>query len=182
VVKAAQSESMFEDPKWDRVLAEIGRISVYFENLSFNLKLLLIKLEKLRDLSANTNQYNHTFISEVIKKCRNALAKLESGEFGKRPALMELFKDCRRQLDECKQLIDQRNELIHALWFPQAFQPGSVTRLWVPRPKPGEVSEIKTQEHNVSELRVTALEIRNLVYPLHAVTVKLRVAFQQPTA
>jgi hypothetical protein len=130
----------------------------------------------------DTNQYNHTFISEVIKKCRNALAKLESGEFGKRQALLALFKDCRRQLDECKQLIDQRNELIHALWFPQAFQPGSVTRLWVPRPKPGEVSEIKTQEHNVSELRVTALEIRNLVYPLDAVTVKLRVAFQQPTA
>ena len=72
MVKAAQSESMFEDPKWDRVLAEIGRISVYFENLSFNLKLLLITLEKPRDLSANTNQYNHTFISEVIKKCRNA--------------------------------------------------------------------------------------------------------------
>ena len=91
MVEGAQSESIFEDPKWDRILAELGRISVYNETLSSNLKLLLITLEKPQDLGIDTSRHSHTLVGKVIKKCRKALGNLESGAFGKQPALIELF-------------------------------------------------------------------------------------------
>ena len=108
---------------------------------------------------------------------------MESVLRGKKgPVLTKLFNDCRQQLVRCDQLRERRNELVLALWVEAAFRPHSVTRLRVPRPKKGQRAEIKAHEHGSAELRAAALEIRNAVYPLHALTMKLRVALQRPQA
>jgi hypothetical protein len=183
MVEQFRSEPIFEDPKWDRVMAELGRITVYFDMLSFNLKGLLVTLERPQDLTMNTSSYAHTGVKKVIEKCETALQKLEATLAGKKPILGQLFQDCRQQLESCDQLRNRRNELIHALWFPQAFQADLTTQLQMTQPtKPGGLSEIVVRERSLSELRATVLEIRNAIPPLHVVTVKLRVAFQHPTA
>jgi hypothetical protein len=182
LVERSQSEPVFEGAKWNSVLAELGRITVHFEMLSFNLQWLLVTLEEPKNLAANTSRHAHKSMSELIKNCENALEKLEFGLGEKEPLFTKLFNDCRQQLARCDQLRERRNELIHALWSAQAFRPHSVTRLRVPRPKKGERAEIKAHEHDSAELRASALEIRNAVYPLHALTMKLRVAFQRPQA
>ena len=182
LVEQSQSEPVFEGAKWNSVLAQLGRITVHFEMLSFNLQWLLVTLEEPKNLAANTSRYAHKPISELIKKCGEALEKLEFGLAGRDSVLTKLFNDCRQQLVRCDQLRERRNELVHALWVEAAFRPHSVTRLRVPRPKKGERAEIKAHEHDSVELRAAAVEIRNAVYPLHALTMKLRVAFQRPQA
>ena len=179
MVEYFKSKPIFEDSKWNQVLAELGRISVYFDMLSFNLKCLLITLERPDDLGMNTGGYAYTDVSKVIKKCRKALSGLESGVFGKQPKIAKLFKDCRQQLARCNQLRKRRNELIHALWFSQAFGSDSVTRIGMAKPKTSGDPELKVQEHNPEELRAVALEIRNARFPLHTLMVKLRIATQQ---
>jgi hypothetical protein len=154
----------------------------HFEMLSFNLQWLLVTLEEPKNLAANTSRHAHKSMSELINKCEKALEKLEFDLGGKEPLFIKLFNDCRQQLARCDQLRERRNELIHVFWSAQAFRPHSVTRFRMTRPKMGEHPEMKTQEHNSAELRVAAVEIRNAVYPLHALTMELRVAFQKTQA
>jgi hypothetical protein len=182
LVEQSQSEPVFEGAKWNSVLAELGRITVHFEMLSFNLQWLLVTLEEPKNLAADTGRHAHKPMSELIRKCGKALKKLDASLAGRDSMLIKLFNDCNRQLVRCDELNKRRNELIHALWSAQAFRPHSVTRLRVPRPKKGERAEIKAHEHDSAELRAAALEIRNTVYPLHALTMKLRVALQRPQA
>ena len=42
LVEQSQSEPVFEGAKWNSVLAELGRITVHFEMLCFNLQGLLV--------------------------------------------------------------------------------------------------------------------------------------------
>ena len=126
LVAQFKSEPIFEGPQWNQILAELGRITVFFDVLNFNLKGQLITLEKPEDLTMDTSSYARLRLSDIIKKCRKALNNLEPSFTGKR---RELFKDCREQLIQCHKLRKKRNELIHALWSPSAFPPHTATRL-----------------------------------------------------
>jgi hypothetical protein len=179
MIEAFKSKPIFEDPKWNQVLTELGRITVYFEGLSFNLKWLLVTLENPRDLTMTPNRYARTMVSEVIKKCQKALRKLETDIASKSSTLTSLFKDCHEQLGRCDQLNRRRNNLIHALWFSQAFRTGSVTRIRMTKPETGGTPGIESDEHNWAELRAVALEIRNAGPPVYSLMTKLRIAMQQ---
>jgi hypothetical protein len=179
MVEKSKSEPVFEGTGWNEILTELGRITVYFDMLEFNLKTLLITLEKPHDLGVDISRYARKQTSNVIEKCKQSLVKLETGAPGRKPALARLFKDCHLELEKCDKLRERRNELIHALWFPQAFPPHSATRLRLEKPKKGGVYEIKSQGHDASELRDAAVEIRNAVPQIHALIIKIRVAFQR---
>jgi hypothetical protein len=179
LVEKSKSEPVFEGTSWNEILAELGRITVYFDMLECSLKTLLVTLEKPHDLGVDISRYARKGTLNVIEKCKKSLAKLESGWPGTKPALARLFKDCHLELEKCDKLRERRNELIHALWFPLAFPPHSATRLRLEKPKKGGVYEIKSQGHDASELRDAALEIRNAVPQIHALTIKIRVVFQR---
>jgi hypothetical protein len=150
LVEESKRESIFEGAAWNRILAELGRITVYIDALSFNLKGLLVSLENPQDLTMDTSRYARLRLSDVIKKCQQALANLQPSFAGK---YKKLFKDCRAELDRCHELRKKRNELIHALWSPSAFPPHSATRLRTIETKVGTF-EIVPQGHDFQSLRV----------------------------
>jgi len=175
LVEQSKREPIFEGPQWNLILAELGRITVYFDMLDFILKGLLVTLERPQDLTMDTSPYAQTRVSDIIKKCHKALQNLE-------PALAtkhaKLFKDCREQLARCDKLRERRNELIHALWSSSAFPPHSATRFRTTKSKTGGNFEMIPQGHDLESLRVVTLEIRNAHVSLHALTMKFRVLFQ----
>jgi hypothetical protein len=174
LVEQSKSEPIFEGPQWNQILAELGRITVFFDVLSFNLKGLLVTLEKPEDLTMDTGSYARLRLSDIIRKCGKALNNLEPSFAGKR---RELFKDCREQLIQCHKLRKKRNELIHALWSPSAFPPHTATRLQTIKTRSGSL-QIIPQGHDLQSLRDVSLEIRNAYLALHALTMKFRVLFQ----
>jgi hypothetical protein len=174
LVERSKREPIFEGPQWNQILAELGRITVFFDVLSFNLKGLLVTLEKPEDLTMDTSSYARLQLSEIIKKCRRALNNLEPSFAGKR---REMFNDCRGQLARCDKLRERRNELIHALWSPSAFPPHTTTRLQTTKTGSGSF-EIIPQGHDLQSLRDVSLEIRNAYLSLHVLTIKFRVLFQ----
>jgi hypothetical protein len=174
LVEQSKREPIFEGPQWNQILAELGRITVFFDVLSFNLKGLLVTFEKPDELTMDTSSYARLRISDIIKKCHKALNNLEPSFVGKR---RELFKDCREQLAQCDELRERRNELIHALWSPSAFPPHTATRLQTIKTRSGSF-EIIPQGHDLQSLRDVSLEIRNAYLSLHVLTIKFRVLFQ----
>jgi hypothetical protein len=174
LVEQFKSEPIFEGPQWNQILAELGRITVFFDVLSFNLKGLLVTLEKPEDLMMDTSSYTRLGLSDIIRKCRKALNNLQPSFAGKR---RKLFKDCREQLIQCDKLRKKRNELIHALWSPSAFPPYTATQLRTIETRSGSF-EIIPQGHDLQSLRDVSLEIRNAYLSLHVLTIKFRVLFQ----
>jgi hypothetical protein len=73
MVERSKSEPVFEGTEWDRVLSEQGRITVFFEMLDLNLRLLLVTLEFPHDLAVHTSRYAGKQVSEIIKRCDKAL-------------------------------------------------------------------------------------------------------------
>jgi hypothetical protein len=179
LIEQFKREPIFEGPQWNLILAELGRITVYFDILDFILKGLLVTLERPHDLTMDTNPYAQTRISDIIKKCRKALDNLEPALVAKHS---KLIKDCGEQLAQCDKLRDRRNELIHALWSPSAFPPHSATRFRTTKAKTGENFEMISQGHDFQSLCAISLQIRNARYSLHALTMKFRVAFQTQRA
>ncbi len=170
LVEKMKSEPVFEEPRWNQILAELGRITAYFDTLESHLKLLLCALRRHPQL--DMTRYFRTPISEVIEKCEKALEKLEANPTGRNPALLtELCKDCRLELQKCDKLRDRRNELIHAFWSPQTFPPNAATRI---RPEKTIIGTyvVNPQGHDAAELRAVALEIRNAVPDIYALTIK----------
>jgi len=178
LVEQSKREPIFEGPQWNLILAELGRITVFFDVLSFNLKGLLVTLERPEDLTMDTSPYARLRLSNIIKKCRKALNNLEASFAGKR---RELFKDCREQLAQCDKLRERRNELIHALWSPSAFPPNTATRLQTIKTRSGSF-QIIPQGHDLQSLRDVSLEMRNAYLSLHALTMKFRVVLQKQRA
>ena len=154
-------------------MAELGRICVYFDMLDFILKSLLITLEKQPRLPS---KYTRMPFSQLIEKCQARLKDLECSFAGKHE---KLIKDCRHELEMCEKLGLRRNELIHALWSPSAFQPHSATRIRIERKTGGDL-ETRVEEHDSESLRAVALEIRDAHGPLHALTVKFAVILGEP--
>jgi hypothetical protein len=175
LVEKSKREPIFEASQWNQILAELGRITVFFDVLSFNLKGVLITLEKPEDLTMDVSSYARLPFSDIIRKCRKALNNLERSFAGKRK---ELFKDCREQLAQCDKLRERRNELIHGLWSPSAFPPYTATRLQTIKTRSGSF-QIIPQGHDLQSLRDVSLEIRNAYLSLHVLTIKLRVVLQR---
>jgi hypothetical protein len=135
LVEQSKREPIFEDEApWNQILAELGRITVHFDALSFNLKGLLVTLERPQDLTMDTSAYARVGIKKLIRKCREALDNLQASIVGKHE---KLFRDCRAQLEQCNEVREKRNELIHALWSPSAFPPHITTRLGMIETKVG---------------------------------------------
>jgi hypothetical protein len=135
-------------------------------------------LENPQDLTMDISRYARVDLSDVIKKCRQALANLQPSFSGKQK---KLFKNCREQLGQCDELRKKRNELIHALWSPSAFPPHSATRLRTTKTKLGTL-EIVPQGHDFQSLRDVSLEIRNAYLSVLVLTMKFRVIFQTERA
>jgi hypothetical protein len=176
LVEQYQREPIYEEPRWNLIMAELGRITIYFELLDVILKGLLLTLERQRDLTMDTSAYARQRFSDTIKKCHKALKNLEPGFAGKHS---KLFKDCREQLERCEELRQRRNELIHAVWSSSAFPPHSATRFRTAKSKDTGDSETIIQGHDLESLRAVSLEIRNAHFPLHALTVKFAIILQQ---
>ena len=175
LVEQSKREPIFEGPQWNQILAELGRITVFFDVLSFNLKGLLVTFEKPDELTMDTGPYAQTRVSDIIEKCHKALKNLEPALATKHP---KLFKDCRELLAQSDKLRERRNELIHALWSPSAFPPHSATWFRTTKSKPDDNFEMIPQGHDLESLRVVTIEIRNARLSLHALTMKFRVLFQ----
>jgi hypothetical protein len=134
LVEQFKREPEFEGAAWNQILTEIGRITVNFDVLSFNLKGLLVTLERPQDLTMDIGAYARLRLSDVIRKCRKAFDNLQPSFIGKHE---KLFRDCRAQLNRCDDIREKRNELIHALWSPSAFPPHIATRLQMIETKVG---------------------------------------------
>lgn len=170
LVEKMKSKPVLKEPRWNQILAELGRITVYFDTLETYLKLLLCALKRHPQL--DMTRYFRTPISDVIEKCEKALEKLEANPTGRNPALLtELCKDCRLEPQKCDKLRDRRNELIHAFWSPQAFPPNAATRI---RPEKTIIGTyvVNPRGHDAADLRAAALEIRNEAPAIHALTIK----------
>lgn len=165
MIAKAKSEPMFDEARWNQILAELGRITVYFDILETNLKLLLCAL---KGDPLDMTRHARKMAGGLIEKCKKALAKLETKLIGKNPTLLvQLCKDCRVELDKCDKFNDRRNELIHALWSPAAFPPHTATR-FRPEKAPSGLYVTNPQGHDAAELQTVAIDIRNEGSEIHA--------------
>jgi len=142
-----------EFPKDDKVLAEIGKITLRHNHLDYMLRMLIKTFsEATIEETINATKYDGSrALRERIKKL--AKGKLKEGKY-----LIQL----QHLMERCGRATDRRNELVHSVWAHELDGEHHIQQAdntWKPSPKIEELASLlEDLQSLISEISLARIE------------------------
>ena len=142
-----------EFPRDDKVLAEIGKITLRHNHLDYMLKMLIKTFTDVTiDEVVNATKY------EGSRTLRERIKKLGKARLGEGKALILL----QSLMEKCGRATDKRNELVHSIWAYELDGEHHIQQAdntWKPSPKIEELTSLlQDLQSLISEISFARIE------------------------